>query len=93
MEKWEENGDQNWTNTIKHFVKAYGFVTQASERTSQHAGLDSSAALREHDRSSLPIENTSLPAAPGPSTEDYNTMTAYVKALEQDNLELRSVGG
>ena len=30
---------------------------------------------------------------PGTSTEYYNAMTEYAKALEQDNLELRSVGG
>ena len=93
MEKWEEAGERNWTNTVKHFVKEYDVVTLAVERAAQHSGFDSVAALREHDRSSLPPANSPPPAAPEPSTEDYNAMTEYAKALEQDNLELRSVGG
>ena len=40
-----------------------------------------------------PPANAPPPAAPGTSTEDYNTMTEYAKALDQDNLELRSVVG
>ena len=31
MENWEETGDRNWTNTVKHFVKEYGVVTWAAE--------------------------------------------------------------
>ena len=92
MEKWEETGDLNWTNTIKHFVKEYGVVTRAAERAAQHAGFDLAAALREHDRSSLPLKNSPPPDAPGPSTENYNATTAYAKAFEQDHLELRFVG-
>ena len=93
MQKWEEAGDRNWTNTVKHFVKEYGVVTRAAERAAQHAKFDSAAALREHNRSSLPPENAPPPATPGPSMDDYNAMIAYAKALEQENLDLRSVGG
>ena len=70
MEKWEETGDRNWTNTVKHFVKEYGVVTQAAERAAQRAGFDSAAALRENGRSSLTLKNFPPPIAPGPSTED-----------------------
>ena len=93
MENWEEAGDCNWTNTVKNFVKEYGVVTWAAERAAQRARFDSDAALREHNRSSISPENAPPPAVSRPSTEDYNAMTAYSKALEQDNLELRSMGG
>ena len=46
MEKWEEAGDRNWTDTVKHFVKEYSVVTRAAERAAQRAGFDSAAALR-----------------------------------------------
>ena len=72
-------------------MKEYGVVTRAAERAAQRAGYESAAAFREDDRP--PLENAPRTAAPGPSTEDYDAMTAYVKALEQDNQELRSVGG
>ena len=72
-------------------MKEYGVVTRAAERSAKRAGYKSAAAFREDDRP--PIENATRTAAPGPSTEDYDAMTAYVKALEQDNQELRSVGG
>ena len=91
MEKWEEIGNINWTNTVKHFVKEYGVVTRAVERAAQRAGYELAAAFRENDRP--PLENSPRTASPGPSTEDYDNLTAYVKALEQDNHELRSVGG
>ena len=45
-EKWEEAGDRNWTNTVKHFIKEYSVVTRASELAAQRAGFDLSAALR-----------------------------------------------
>ena len=93
MEKWEESGDHNCTNTVKHFVKEYGVVNRAAERAAQRAGFNLAATLREHERSSLLPTNSPPPAAPGPSTEDYNSMTEYAKALEQDNLELSYVGG
>ena len=93
MEKWEKTGDRNWANTVKHFVKEYGVVTRAAERAAQRAGFESAAAFREHNITRLPLKNAPPPAAPGPSTEDYDTMTAYTKALEQDNHELRSMGG
>ena len=93
MEKWEEAGERNWTNTVKHFFKEYGVVTPAAERAAQRAGFDSAAALREQDGSSLPPANAPPPAAPRPSTEDYKSMTEYAKTLYQDNLELRSVRG
>ena len=93
MEKWEETGNINWAKTLKHFVKEYGVVTMASERAAQRTGFESAAAFREHIRSILPLENTPPPAAPGPSTKEYKSMTTYAKALEQDNPELRSVGG
>ena len=82
IEKWEEAGDRDWTNTVKQFVKEYGVVTRAAERAAQRAGFDSAAALSEHDRSSTPPINSPPPASPRPSTEDYNAMTAYEKALE-----------
>ena len=91
MEKWEESGDRSWTNTVKHFVKEYGVVTREAERVAQHAGYESAAAFREDDRP--PLENAPSTAAPRPSTEDYNATTSYVKDLDQDNQELRSVGG
>ena len=91
MEKWEESGNRKWTNTVKHFVKEYGVVTRAAERAAQQAGNKSATAFRENDRP--PLENAPLAAAPGPSTEDYDAITTYVKALEQDNHELGSVGG
>ena len=91
MEKWEESGDRSWTNTVKHFVKEYEVVTRAAERAAQRAGYEYAAAFREDNRPSL--ENTPCTTAPGPSTEDYDAMKAYVKTLEQDNQELRSVGG
>ena len=91
MEKWEESGNTSWTNTLKHSVKEYGVVTRSAERAVQGAGYESSAAFREDDRP--PLKNAPHTAAPGPSTEDYDNMTAYVKSLEQDNQELRSVGG
>ena len=50
MEKWEESGDRNWTNTVKHFIKEYGVVTRAAERAAQRAGYKSAAAFRENDR-------------------------------------------
>ena len=93
MEKWEETGDRNLANTVKHSVKEYGVVTRAAERAAQRAGFESAAAFREQDRPRPSLENAPPPAAPRPSTEDYNAMTAYAKALEQDNHELRSVGG
>ena len=83
MEKWEGSGDRIRTNTVKYFVKEYGVVTRAAERAAQCAGYESAAAFREDDRP--PLENAPRTAAPGPSTEDYAAMTAYVKALEQDN--------
>ena len=91
MEECEESGDRSWTNTVKHFVKEYGVVTIAAERAAQRAGYESSATFREDDRP--PLENAPHTTAPGPSTEDYDTMSAYMKALENDNQELRSVGG
>ena len=91
MEKWEESGDRSWTSTVKHFLKEYGVVTRASEQAAQHAGYESAAVFREDDRP--PLENAPHTASPGPSTEYYDAMTAYVKALEQENQELRSVGG
>ena len=66
-------------------------LTRAVEQAEQRAGYESAAAFREDDRP--PLENSTRIAVPGPSTEDYNALTAYVKALEQDNQELRSVGG
>ena len=93
MEKWEENGNRKWANTVKHFVKEYGVATRAAEWAAQRAGFESAAALREHDIPSLPHENASPSAAPGPSTGDYDAITAIAKSLEQDNHELRSVGG
>ena len=90
MEKWEESGDRSWNTTVKHFVKEYGVVTRAAERAAQRAGYESAAAFREDDRP--PLKNTPRTAAPGPSTEDYDVMMAYVKALEQENQELRSMG-
>ena len=82
MEKWEETVNINWANTVKHFVKEYGVVTRASERAAQRAGFESAAAFREHDRPSHPLENNPPPAAHRPSTEDYNAMTAYARALD-----------
>ena len=46
MEKWEEAGDHNWTNTAKQFFKEYGVVTWAAEKAAQRAGFNSDAALR-----------------------------------------------
>ena len=46
MEKWEEAGDRNWTNTVKHSVKEYSVVTRAVKRAAQRDGFDSAAALR-----------------------------------------------
>ena len=82
MEKWEEAGYRNWTNTVRHFVKEYGVVNRAAERSAQRAGFDSAAVLREHDRSSLPPKIFPPPTKTGPYTEDHNDMTAYTKALE-----------
>ena len=79
MDKWEESGDRNWTNTVKHFVKEYGVVTRAAERAAQRAGFESATAFRKNDRPRLPLKNAPLTAAPGPSTEDYNAITEYVK--------------
>ena len=84
--KWQKN----WTNTVKHFVKEYGVVTRAAERAAQRAGYKLAAALRENDRP--PLENAPLTAALGLSTEEYDAIDAYVKALEQDNHELRPMG-
>ena len=83
MKKWEESGDRSWTTTVKHFVEEYGVVTRAAERAAQRAGYESAATFIENDRP--PLENAPRTAATGPSTEDYDTMTAYVKALEQVN--------
>ena len=91
MEKWEESGDRSCTTTMKHFMKDYGVVTRAAEQAAQRAGYESAAAFREYDRP--PLENAPHTAVPRPSMEDYDAMTAYVKALEQANQELRSVGG
>ena len=91
MEKWEESGNINWSNTEKHFVKEYSVVTRAAERAAQCARFESTTAFGENDRPRLPLENSPLTAAPGPSTEDYGAITAHVKALEQDNHELGSV--
>ena len=91
MEKWGECGKRSLTNTVKHFVKEYRVVTRAAEQAAQNAGYESAAAFRENYRP--PLKNAPRTAAPGPSTEDYDAMTACVKALEQDNQELRSVGG
>ena len=91
MEKWEESGDRNWANTVKHFSKEYGVVIIGAERAAQSAGYESAAAFRENDKP--PLKNSPVTTAPGPSMEDYDAITAYVKALEQDNHELRSVGG
>ena len=82
MHKYEESGNLNRTNTVKHFFKEYGVVTPAAEQAAQRAGFDSAAALREHNRSSLPPANAPPPAVPGPSTEDYNAMSEYAKALD-----------
>ena len=68
-----------------------GVVTIAAERAAKRAGYELAAAFRENDRPRL--ENAPRTAAPGPSTEDYDAITSYVKALEQNNHELRSVGG
>ena len=76
---------------MKHFVKEYGVVTREAERAAQHAGYESTAAFREDDRP--PLENAPRTATPVPSTENYDAMRAYMKALEQYNQELRSVGG
>ena len=83
MEKWEESGDRSWNTTVKHFVKEYGVVFRAAERAAQCTGYESAAAFREDKRT--PLKNAPRTAAPGPSTEDYKSMTAYVKALEKDN--------
>ena len=93
MEKWEEAGDHNWTNTIKHFVKEYDVVTRAAERAAQRAGFDLATALQEHDRSIHPPVNAPPFAATGSSKADYNAMTQYAKAPEQEKLDLRYVGG
>ena len=92
MKKCKKEGEHNCTNTVKHFVKEYGVVTRAAERSVQRAGFYLAATLWEHDRSILSPANAPPPAAPGPSPEDYNAMKEYAKALEQDNLELRSMG-
>ena len=76
---------------MKHFVKEYGLVARSAERSAQRAGYESDAAFTEDDRPSL--KNAPRTAASGSSTEDYDAMTAYVKALEQDKQDLRSVGG
>ena len=91
MEKWDEIGDRNWTNTVKHFVKDSRVVIRVAEQETQSAGYESAAAFRENERP--PLKNAPRTATPGPSTEDYDAIKAYVKALEQDNHELRSVGG
>ena len=83
IEKWEESGDRRWTKTVKRFVKEYRVVTRVAERVAQCSGYESAAAFREDDRP--PLENAPRTAAPGPYTEDYYAMMAYVKALEQDN--------
>ena len=72
-------------------MKEYVVVTRATERAAQRAGYESAAVFREDDRP--PLENAPRIAAPGPSTEDYDALTAYVKAFEQDNQELSFVGG
>ena len=64
-EKWEESGNINLTNTVKHFVKEYGVVTRAAERAAQRAGYESAAAFRENDRP--PLENAPRTTAPGHS--------------------------
>ena len=89
MEKWEKSGDRSCTTTVKYFVKMYGVVTRAAERTAQCAGYESAAAFRQDDRP--PLENAPRPTSPRLSTEDCDAMMAYVNALEQDNKELRSV--
>ena len=68
-------------------------MTRAAEHAAQHAWFKSAAAFRENDGPRLPLENSPLCAAPGPSTEEYDAMTAYVKALDPDNHKLRYVGG
>ena len=68
-------------------------MTRAAEQAAQLAGFDLAAALREHDKSSIPPVNSPPSATPRPYTKDYNVMPEYSKALDQDNLELRSVGG
>ena len=90
MEKWEESGDISWNNKVKHFLKEYGVVTRAADRAAQRKGYEYAAAFRGDDRP--PLKNYPRTAAPGPSTEEYDAMTAYVKAMEQDNQEPRSVG-
>ena len=68
-------------------------MTRAAERAAQRDGFESDAALRENGRPRLLLENAPPSAAPGPSTEEYDAITAYMKALEQDNHNLRFVGG
>ena len=58
----------------------YSVVTRAALRAAQGAGYKSTAAFRENDRP--PLKNAPLTATPGPSTEDYDAITAYMKALE-----------
>ena len=72
-------------------MKEYRLVTRAAERAAQCAGYESTAAFREENI--LPLNNAPCTASLGPSTEDYDAMAAYVKALEQDNQEMRYVGG
>ena len=93
MEKWEETGERNWANTIKHVAKEYGEVARTAERAAQRARFDSGAAFRENNRPRLPLENAPRPAVPIPFTEDYDAMNSYVKSLEQENHKPRSVGG
>ena len=66
-------------------------VTRSAERATQRAGYESAAAFIENDRPHL--KNAQLTAVPGPSTEDDDVITSYVKALDQYNHELRSMGG
>ena len=70
MEKWEEAVDRNWINTVKHFVKEYNVVTRVAEQAEQHDRFDLASALREHNISSIPLENAPPPAALGLSMEE-----------------------
>ena len=66
---------------------------EQQKKAAQRAGFELAAAFRENDRPRISLENAEPLAAPKPSTEDYDAMTAYTKALDQDNHKLRSVGG
>ena len=89
LEEWEVIANQSWDATKNIFGDQFGILTQSSNHEAKRSGFDSTNNLRKH-----PLSNRTMPRTPAStqSTHEYDALSEYAAALEDQVQELQSDG-